>query len=139
MQEFFVPVHSFETYMNDLKNVIPVNDKNDDLKIHNITIRYAAKDHFTTLNYAKEDMFGLVVLMQHGLKEEQISEATSLIQNWTNLTLDHGGTYYLPYYRYQTKEQFRRSYPQWNKFAEEKLRRDPNNVFQNMFYDYYVK
>lgn len=139
LQEFFIPVHRFEAYMNELKYIIPANDKNDDFKIHNITIRYAAADDFTTLNYAKEDMFGLVVLMQHGLKEEQISEATSVIQNWTRLTLDHGGTYYLPYFRYQTKEQFRRSYPQWEKFAEEKLRRDPNNVFQNMFYDYYVK
>lgn len=139
LQEFFIPVHRFEAYMNELKNIIPANDKNDDFKIHNITIRYAAADDFTTLNYAKEDMFGLVVLIQHGLKEEQISEATSVIQNWTHLTLDHGGTYYLPYFRYQTKEQFRRSYPQWEKFAEEKLRRDPNNVFQNMFYDYYVK
>lgn len=139
LQEFFVPVHRFEAYLNDWKNILPANDKNDDFKVHNITVRYAAKDHFTTLNYAKEDMFGLVVLMQHGLQEKQISDATSLIQNWTNLTLEHEGSYYLPYYRYQTKEQFRRSYPQWNRFAEEKLRRDPNNVFQNMFYDYYVK
>ena len=139
LQEFFVPVHRFEAYINDLKNVIPANDRNDDFKVHNITIRYAAKDNYTTLNYAKEDMFGLVVLIQHGLKEEEISDATSLIQSWTNLTLEHGGTYYLPYYRYQTKEQFRSSYPEWKIFAKEKLLRDPNNVFQNMFYEYYVK
>ncbi|REB06405.1 FAD-binding oxidoreductase [Sporosarcina sp. BI001-red] len=139
LQEFFVPVDSYDEYLTDLKDIIPANDKRHDFKVHNITVRYAAKDNFTTLNYAKEDMLGLVVLIQHGLKEEDITNAESLIQSWTNLTLEHGGTYYLPYYRYQTKEQFKSSYPNWQDFQEEKLRKDPNHVFQNMFYEYYVK
>ncbi|WP_225217714.1 FAD-binding oxidoreductase [Sporosarcina gallistercoris] len=139
LQEFFVPVDAFEAYLHDLRQVIPANDSKDDFKLHNITVRYAAKDDFTTLNYAKEDMLGLVVLIQHGVKEEQVANAESLIRTWTDLTLEHGGTYYLPYYRYQTKDQFRSSYPEWEKFKEEKLRRDPNNIFQNMFYEYYVK
>ncbi|WP_233201336.1 FAD-binding oxidoreductase [Sporosarcina sp. P13] len=113
LQEFFVPVHAYTEYIEDVKQVIQANDKHDDFKVHNITIRYAAKDNFTTLNYAKEDMLGLVVLMQHGVKEEEVTNATSIIQRWTDITLEHGGTYYLPYYRYQTKEQFRRSYPAW--------------------------
>ncbi|WP_317645081.1 FAD-binding oxidoreductase [Sporosarcina sp. GW1-11] len=139
LQEFFVPVDAYEDYIHNLKQVISADDKTDDFKVHNITIRYAAKDSFTTLNYAKEDMVGLVVLMQHGVKEEAVTNATSIIQRWTDVTLKHGGTYYLPYYRYQTKNQFRRSYPAWENFANEKLRRDPNEVFQNMFYDYYIK
>ncbi|WP_432355471.1 FAD-binding protein [Sporosarcina sp. A2] len=139
LQEFFVPVDVYEDYINDLKQVIPANDKKHDFKVHNITVRYAAHDDFTTLNYANKDMLGLVVLIQHGLKEEEIAQATSYIQSWTDLTLQHGGTYYLPYYRYQTKEQFRSSYPGWGKFKEEKSRLDPNTVFQNMFYEYYLK
>lgn len=139
LQEFFVPVDAYEEYLTDLKNIIPADDKNHDFKIHNITVRYAAKDNVTSLNYAKKDMLGLVVLIQHGLKEEDIANAESLIQSWTDLTLEHGGTYYLPYYRYQTKEQFKSSYPNWKDFQEEKLRKDPNHVFQNMFYEYYVK
>lgn len=139
LQEFFVPVNAYEEYIEELKQEISTNDRHDDFKVHNITIRYAAKDDFTVLNYAKEDMLGLVVLMQHGVKEQQIADATEIIQKWTDLTLEHGGTYYLPYYRYQTKKQFRSSYPEWDTFAKEKLRRDPEGVFQNMFYEQYVK
>ncbi|MBO1511219.1 FAD-binding oxidoreductase [Metabacillus bambusae] len=139
LQEFFIPVHSYEEYITDVKQLLLPNDKNEDFKVHNITVRYAAKDNHTTLNYAKEDMLGLVILIQHGLKENEIANAEAIIQDWTNLTLDHGGTYYLPYYRYQTKEQFMRSYPEWKRFQEEKLRRDPNEVFRNLFYDYYIK
>lgn len=139
LQEFFVPVHSYEEYMNDVKQLLSPNDKNDDFKVHNMTVRYAAKDNHTSLNYAKEDMFGLVILIQHGLKEKEIANAKAIIQDWTSLTLKHGGTYYLPYYRYQTKEQFMMSYPEWERFQDEKLRRDPNEVFRNLFYDYYIK
>jgi FAD/FMN-containing dehydrogenase len=137
LQEFFVPVDQYEEYINDLKSFLPANDKNDDFKIHNITVRYAAKDDYTYLNYAKQDMFGLVILIQHGLEEKEINHAKAMIQGWTDLTLKHGGGYYLPYYHYQTKGQFRRTYPSWEKFHEEKLKRDPNGVFQNIFYDYY--
>ncbi len=137
LQEFFIPVEQYEEYISDLKRFLPANDNNDDFKIHNITVRYAAKDDYTYLNYAKEDMFGLVILIQHGLKEKEINNAKAIIQGWTDLTLKHGGVYYLPYYPYQTKEQFRKSYPKWEKFHEEKLKRDPKVVFQNIFYEYY--
>jgi FAD/FMN-containing dehydrogenase len=139
LQEFFVPVNQYGEYMEDLKNLLPASDQGEDFKIHNITVRYAAKDSKTSLNYAKEDMLGLVVLIQHGLSEEQIADAEAIIQKWTSLTLEHGGTYYLPYYHYQTKEQFREAYPEWEQFQVEKLKRDPNEVFQNLFYDYYLK
>lgn len=139
LQEFFVPVEQFEEYISELKSFLPANDKNDDFKIHNITVRYVAKDDYTYLNYAKEDMFGLVILIQHGLEEKEINNAKAIIQGWTDLTLKYGGGYYLPYYRYQTKEQFRKTYPSWEKFQEEKINRDPNGVFQNIFYDYYLK
>ncbi|WP_370221664.1 FAD-binding protein [Cytobacillus sp.] len=137
LQEFFIPLGQYDEYIKDLKTFLPANDKNEDFKIHNITVRYAAKDNYTSLHYAKEDMLGLVILIQHGLKEKEIKNAEAIIQGWTDLTLKHGGVYYLPYYQYQTKEQFRQSYPEWKTFKEEKLKRDPNGVFRNIFYDYY--
>jgi FAD/FMN-containing dehydrogenase len=137
LQEFFIPVEQYEEYIADLKGSLPVNDKNNDFKIHNITVRYAAKDDYTSLNYANKDMFGLVVLLQHGLKEDEVKNAEAMIQEWTDLTLKHGGVYYLPYYHYQTKEQFKKAYPEWENFRDEKVKRDPNGVFQNIFNQYY--
>ncbi|HZG72270.1 MAG TPA: FAD-binding oxidoreductase [Chondromyces sp.] len=139
LQEFFVPVHLYEEYIRDVKKLLSPNDQAEDFKVHNITVRYAAGDHYTSLNYAKEDMLGLVILIQHGLEEKEVANARKIIQAWTDVTLKHQGTYYLPYYRYQTKEQFRKSYPEWKKFQQEKVQRDPNEVFQNLFYDYYIK
>ncbi|KMJ56399.1 FAD-binding oxidoreductase [Bacillus sp. LL01] len=139
LQEFFVPIHSYEDYIRDVGQLLSPKDKNDDFKVHNITVRFAAEDSHTSLSYANEDMFGLVILIEHGLKDKEMANAEALIQEWTSLTNKHGGTYYLPYYRYQTKEQFRQSYPEWESFLDEKLSRDPNEVFQNLFYNYYIK
>ncbi|WP_052343780.1 FAD-binding oxidoreductase [Bacillus massiliigorillae] len=139
LQEFFIPVHQYEEYMHDLRKILPHDDRNTDFKVHNITVRYASKDTQTSLSYAKEDMLGLVVLIQHGLQKDDIANAQSLIQKWTDLTLQHGGTYYLPYYPYQTKQQFAKAYPNWEQFRTEKQKRDPNSVFVNQFYDHYIK
>lgn len=137
LQEFFIPVDRFDEYIRDLKKILPANDKEEDFKIHNITVRYSVKDDYTSLNYANEEMLGLVILIQHGLKEKEIEDAKAIIQEWTDLTLMHRGTYYLPYYPYQTKGQFRMAYPNWETFLEEKLKRDPKGVFKNIFYDNY--
>lgn len=139
LQEFFIPVHQYEAYMDDLKKLLPADDRNTDFKVHNITVRYALEDTQTSLSYAEEDMLGLVVLIQHGLQEEDIADARSILQNWTDITLKHNGTYYLPYYPYQTKQQFRKAYPNWEQFRAEKQQRDPNSVFVNQFYDHYIK
>ncbi len=139
LQEFFVPLHSYEEYILDLQKLLLPDDHDKDFKIHNITVRYAAKDEITSLNYAKEDALGLVVLIQHGVKDKEMKQAEELLQKWTDLTLKHNGTYYLPYYPYQTKEQFQTSYPNWKTFQQEKSERDPNMVFQNLFYEHYLK
>ncbi|WP_231889958.1 MULTISPECIES: FAD-binding oxidoreductase [Bacillaceae] len=139
LQEFFVPVDSFEEYINELKNTLPSNDKHEDFKVHNITVRFTERDSFTHLRYAKKDMLGLVVLIQHGVNDKQMQHAENMIQKWTEATLKFGGTYYLPYYPYQTKDQFRRAYPEWEAFKEQKKRVDPNEVFVNLFYNHYLK
>ncbi|MEK4229656.1 FAD-binding oxidoreductase [Solibacillus sp. FSL H8-0538] len=138
LQEFFVPVDAYADYMKDLGKLLSAKDKNEDFKVHNITVRYVEKDDVTTLNYAREDMLGLVILIQHGLNKKDIENAQNIIQQWTDLTLAHAGTYYLPYYRYQTTEQFQKSYPNWKTFKQDKLAEDPNEVFVNLFYDNYL-
>ncbi|AZB42441.1 FAD-binding oxidoreductase [Bacillus sp. FJAT-42376] len=139
LQEFFVPADSFEEYINALKRILPANDQRDDFKVHNITVRFAAEDSGTSLNYAKENMLGLVVLIQHGLTEQKMAHAQEMIQKWTDLTMDFGGTYYLPYYPYQTKNQFKRAYPEWEMFKNQKSLQDPKEIFVNLFYDHYLQ
>lgn len=139
LQEFFVPVEAFTDYVEALKDYMPANDRGHAVKVHNITVRYTARDELTQLNYATNDMLALVVLIQHGVTDAEIAKATAFIRDWTDVTRAYGGTYYLPYYPYQTPEQFTAAYPNAREFADMKARLDPNTVFVNHFYDNYIK
>lgn len=133
LQEFFVPVDEFVPYIDDVREYL----KYEDLNVLNITIRYVEKDDETVMNYAKEDMFAFVVLIQHGRDQGSIQHAIDVVQKWTDITLQHNGSYYLPYYPYQSKQQMKLAYPRTNEFFEKKKEVDQNGVFMNTFYKNY--
>lgn len=133
LQEFFVPINDFVSYIDEVRFLL----QHENLNVLNITIRYVEKDNETVMNYAKDDMFAFVVLIQHGRDKASIEEAKSVIQKWTDITLQHNGTYYLPYYPYQTKKQLETAYPKTNDFFSKKREYDPTNVFKNTFYQNY--
>lgn len=139
LQEFFVPVEQFEAYVEALKGYVPADDADSSVKVHNITVRYTAQDALTKLNYAPHDMLAFVVLIGHGLSDAEMAEATAFIRGWTDITLAHDGTCYLPYYPYQTVQQFTTAYPNAHAFAYKKAQLDPNAVFVNHFYKNYVE
>jgi FAD/FMN-containing dehydrogenase len=62
-----------------------------------------------------------------------------LARKMTEKALELGGSYYLPYRPYQTREQFQRAYPRWNEFKAIKQKYDPNGRFNNNFGARYLK
>ncbi|PEJ53617.1 FAD-binding oxidoreductase [Bacillus sp. AFS002410] len=134
LQEFFVPVDEFVSYIDDVREYLQYEH---DFNLLNITIRYVEKDNETVMNYAKDDMFAFVVLIQHGKDKDSVHKASEVIQKWTDLTIKHRGSYYLPYYPYQTKQQMQSAYPRTEDFFNKKKEFDPNRVFMNTFYENY--
>ncbi|MEN2768033.1 FAD-binding oxidoreductase [Ornithinibacillus xuwenensis] len=133
LQEYFVPVDEFTSYLDDLRVLL---DK-EDLNLLNITVRYVNKDEEAILSYAKEDMFALVLLINQGKNREDIEETEKVIQKMIDVTLEHDGSYYLPYYSYPTQEQMDEAYPRNDEFFQLKKQYDPNEVFMNLFYKEY--
>jgi len=52
-------------------------------------------------------------------------------------SLEYGGSYYLTYYRWATKEQVLSCYPQFPEFLALKRRYDPQERFQSDWYRQY--
>lgn len=136
LQEYFVPIDKFTAYIDDLREMLQ-NEKNFNLL--NITIRYVKKNDKAVLSYSKEDMFALVLLINQGTSEESIEDTGQVIRKMIDITLDHDGSYYLPYYNYPTKEQLENAYPRAKEFFEMKGKYDPDNRFLNLFYEEYHK
>lgn len=134
LQEYFVPVDEFEDYIEDLKVLL---EKEKDFNLLNVTIRYVSRNDQAVLSYASEDMFSLVLLINQQADADGIAETGRVVRNMIDVTLNHGGTYYLPYYGYPTQKQMARSYPRTDEFFELKDRYDPAHRFMNIFYEEY--
>ncbi|MDM5297488.1 FAD-binding oxidoreductase [Bacillus pumilus] len=133
LQEYFVPVHAFGAYIDDMRELL----QHEDLNLMNITIRYVQKNEKADLSYAKQDMFALVLLMNYGFEKDEKAKAERLIRQMTDVTLRHHGSYYLPYMPYQTKEQMKKAYPKVDLFFQKKKQTDPDDRFINYFYERY--
>jgi FAD/FMN-containing dehydrogenase len=57
----------------------------------------------------------------------------------TDVAIRHGGSYYLTYHRFATREQVLACYPQFPEFLRLKRNYDPTERFQSDWYRYYRK
>ncbi|WP_091396292.1 hypothetical protein [Flavobacterium noncentrifugens] len=103
----------------------------------NITIRGVQKDEDSYLNYAKEDVFGFVLLFNQKKTKQQEAKMKSLTNALVDAALKNNGTFYLPYRLHIDREKMRRSYPQADAFFKLKLQYDPGALFDNTFYEHY--
>ncbi|MGE7767351.1 FAD-binding protein [Peribacillus sp. NPDC096540] len=134
LQEYFIPVDQFTEYIDDLRD----NLKDEkDFNLLNITIRYVEQNEEALMSYAKDDMFALVMLINQGTDKKSKENTGRVIRNMIDVTLDHNGSYYLPYYGYPTKTQLYEAYPRTEDFFQLKKKHDPNNRFMNLFYEEY--
>ncbi|RNC97748.1 FAD-binding oxidoreductase [Lysinibacillus halotolerans] len=133
LQEYFVPIDEFSMYLDDLRSML----EKEELNLLNITVRYVNEDNEAVLSYAKEDMFALVLLINQGKSKKEIEKTKKVIQKMIDVTLQHDGSYYLPYYSYPTQAQMDEAYPKNKEFFEQKKQFDTNELFMNLFYKEY--
>ncbi|GGA43832.1 FAD-binding protein [Psychrobacillus lasiicapitis] len=136
LQEYFVPIDQFTSYIDDLRKTL---EQEENFNLLNITVRYVKKNEEAVMSYAKEDMFGLVMLINQGSSKESIDESGRIIRKMIDITLDHDGSYYLPYYHFPTEVQLEEAYPRTEEFFNMKKEYDPDGRFKNLFYEEYHK
>lgn len=136
LQEYFVPVGQLDEFLDDLREVIRENR----LNFLSATFRYVPRDEESVLSYSPRGAsFGVVLYFNVGLGEQEQEETARWTRILIDSALEKGGTYYLPYRPYATREQFLRAYPRAGYFYEKKLEYDPQEMFVNRFYETYVR
>lgn len=133
LHEYFIPKDSVQRFIEVLGKVLP-QYKTDLL---NITLRNVKEDKDTYMRYAREEVFGFVMLYNQPRTAEGELEMEKLTRRLINEAILLRGTYYLPYRLHATKEQMRAAYPTADSFFLLKKKYDSSELFQNKFYKTY--
>jgi len=133
LHEYFIPERNFIQYINDIKTIL----KNSKIDLLNITIRGVQQDNDSYLTYAREDVFGFVLLFNQKKTDEQEREMKILTNQLVDIAMKNEGTFYLPYRLHIDKDKMRKSYPNADNFFELKRKYDPDEMFNNKFYEHY--
>jgi FAD/FMN-containing dehydrogenase len=133
LQEYFVPYDRMPEFVDALREAVNRNQAN----LLNVTIRTVHKDTVTAIPYAKEDMFGFVLYFNVRFNERENQILRKTTTDLIDAAHRNGGTYYLPYQLFYSKEQLKAAYPEVDKFFTAKRKFDPEELFSNKFYEKY--
>ena len=101
------------------------------------TIRLIERDDETFLPWAR-DRFACIIFNLHTEHTpEGLERSADAFRNLIDAASGRGGSYFLTYHRWATREQLLRCYPQFPAFLEKKLEYDPEQRFQSDWYRHY--
>ncbi len=133
LHEYFIPERNFHLFINDMKPILLESD----IDLLNITIRRVETDNDSYMNYAKETVYGFVLLFNQKKTNKQESKMKKLTNELVEATIKNEGTFYLPYRLHIDKNRMRDVYPQSDNFFKLKLKYDSLEIFSNKFYEHY--
>lgn len=136
LQEYFIPGEKLDSFIKSLSVLLTKNK----VPLINATVRYVKQDNISKMGYANQgDRFAVVLCFNQSLKAHEVIQAKKWIKESIDLTLQHGGAYYLPYQAVASSEQFEKSYPTCTKVAKKKMEVDPEGRFKSGFSAQYLK
>jgi FAD/FMN-containing dehydrogenase len=133
LQEYFIPYDRMSEFVDGLRDVVLRNHAN----LLNVTIRTVHQDTVTALPYAKQDMFGFVLYFNVKFNDGDNEILKKTTADLIDVAHQAGGTYYLPYQLFYSKEQLRKCYPEIDDFFAAKKKYDSIGLFSNKFYEKY--
>ncbi|PYU57869.1 MAG: hypothetical protein DMG55_18490 [Acidobacteria bacterium] len=136
IQEFFVPIPRFMTFMEGLRGILQEEETN----LLGVTLRYVKANNETALSYApKENAFAVIVYFNEVCSADGRAKANALINRLVRLAVNCGGTFYLTYARELEMDWLRKAYSEIGVFFQRKHAVDPENRFTSRFFELHGK
>ncbi len=129
LHEYFVPRPAFDAFLAEAREVL----RSSPLPVLNASVRVVHAEDIV-LNYAPKDAFSLVLYINQATDDEGNATMRALTRKLVDLTVKHGGRFFLPYQLHYTAAQLAASYPELPAFLAKKREVDPNGLFQSTFY-----
>ena len=123
--ELYVPLPSLADFMGAAARELRARKAN----VIYGTIRLIERDDETFLNWARQPYACVVFNLHVEHTEAGIERTADALRALIDLAAERGGSYFLTYNRFATREQLARCYPQFGDFLAMKDKYDPDGVF----------
>jgi FAD/FMN-containing dehydrogenase len=133
LHEYFIPRSRFVGFVDGMRKVLSDNATN----VLNASVRIVHQEN-NVLTYAPEPAFSVVLYINQKTDDEGNRAMKKVTEELIDLTIAHGGRFFLPYQLYYSRDQLQRSYPQIGDFFAAKKKYDPGELFSNTFYQKYA-
>jgi len=133
LQEYFIPRQRILPFLEAMGDVLQSNEAT----LLNASIRVIHQEDIL-LNYAKQDMFSVVLYLNQEVSEAGNRKMSQLTRELIDTAGEHGGTFYLPYQLHYSRAQLEQAYPEIDAFFALKREYDPTLTFMNDWYDRYA-
>ncbi len=136
LQEYFIPRDQLPAFIEKMKTIF----KEYNVNVSNVSIRHVPKNTESVLSWSKEEGFALVIYytQTYGFRpNKHLAKAKLWTQKMLNEVINSGGSFYLPYQVYASREQFEKAYPRHKEFYALKRKYDPNSRFTNNMWQAY--
>ncbi|HEY4496850.1 MAG TPA: FAD-binding oxidoreductase [Candidatus Paceibacterota bacterium] len=132
LHEYFIPRDQFVPYIDEMRTIMTEADVN----LLNASVRVVHKEN-NFLNYSPTDTFSIVLYINQKTDESGNQKMRKVTQELIDLTIKHGGRFFLPYQLHYTTGQLERAYPEFKSFLTMKKKYDPQELFTSTFYKKY--
>lgn len=129
LHEYFIPRAAYNDFIADARTILA----NQRLPVLNASIRVVHEEDIA-LTYAPKPAFSLVLYVNQPTDEAGNAAMRTLTRAMIDLTLQHGGRFFLPYQLHFTGAQLLASYPELPAFLARKKQYDPDELFTSTFY-----
>ncbi len=101
------------------------------------TIRFIEKDDESFLPWARERFACIVFNLHVDHSPQGLARAADDFRRLIDRAIEFGGSYFLTYHRWATREQVETCYPKFREFLALKRKHDPEERFQSDWYRHY--
>ena len=130
ISELYVPRDRLADFMGDVAD----DFRRNQVDVIYGTIRLIERDEDSFLAWAREPWACVIFNLHTVHTEEGIAHSADAFRRLIDMAADRGGSYFLTYHRWATRDQVERCYPRFREFLEAKLRHDPDERFQSDWY-----
>jgi FAD/FMN-containing dehydrogenase len=133
--EIYVPRDELDSFMKEAGAQL----RNARAEVIYGTVRFIEQDNESFLAWAKKPYACIIFNLHVVHSGEGMRRAGEAFRMLIDLGRKRGGSYYLTYHRFGTREQVLSCYPQFPEFLRLKRKYDPQNRFQSDWYRHYKK